>query len=120
MLWILPQAFALLSHDVPGAGRDSGPPGGDVDVSGDLCGTNLQVQQTGDEAKLLMLIESEVSCRLAQSTMAALLLRHWRGRFLRQTWLEPILVLELEDVLGDVGLGHDVTHGRGSVLESFG
>ena len=49
--------------------------------------------------------------------MAALLLRHWRGPFLRQTWLEPILVLELEDVLGDAGLGHDVTHGGGGVLE---
>ena len=52
--------------------------------------------------------------------MAALLLRHWRGPFLRQTWLEPILVLELEDVLGDVGLGHDVTHGGSGVLESSG
>ena len=49
--------------------------------------------------------------------MAALLLRHWRGPFLRQTWLEPILVLELEEVLGDVDLGHDVILGGGGVLE---
>ena len=67
---------------------------------------------------MLMLSESEVSCRLAQTTVAALLLRHWRGPFLRQTWLKPILVLELEDALGDVGsVGHDVTHGGGGVLE---
>ena len=73
------QTCAPHSLHVPGAG-------GDDDVSGDLCGTNLQVQGTGDEAKLLVLFsESEVSCRLAQSTMAALLLRHWRGPFLRQT-----------------------------------
>ena len=34
--------------------------------------------------------------------------------------LEPILVLALEDVQGDVGLGHDVAHGGGGVLESSG
>ena len=42
------QTCAPHSLHVPGAG-------GDDDVSGDLCGTNLQVQGTGDEAELLML-----------------------------------------------------------------
>ena len=45
--------------------------------------------------------------------MAVLLLRHWCGSYLRQTRLEPIHALEMEAVLGDVGLGHVVVHGGG-------
>ena len=40
------QTCAPHSLHVPGAG-------GDDDVSGVLCGTTLQVQRTGDEAKLV-------------------------------------------------------------------
>ena len=46
--------------------------------------------------------------------MAVLLLRHWCGSYLRQTRLEPIHALEMEAVLGDVGLGHVVVHGGGA------